>query len=302
MTTVRSKNRIRHTAGENIFDSANVVFMILICLLTLYPFIYVIFGSFSDSSKLMGHSGPLWGPVGFSTAAYTTVLKNQRVWIGYGNTAFYVVVGTVVNIIVTILAAYGLSRKNCMLNRYITLMIVFTMYFSGGLIPTYLQIRRLGLMETRWALIIPGALSTYNMIIMRTAMAAVPDSLEESAVLDGASKLQVMVRIMVPLIMPTVAVLMLYYGVGHWNSWYNAAIYLQASPEKHPLQLYLRQILITSNMGDMTGTGGTSDDQVALVETLKYSVIIVATVPILLLYPFLQRYFVKGIMVGSLKG
>ena len=296
----KNKNKIRRSVGENAFNAFNIVFMVFMCIITLYPFLYVIFASLSSPAKLMAHSGLMFAPVGFSTKAYTTVLNNPRIWSGYGNTIFYVVAGTCVNIMMTIVAAYGLSRKNCMLNRYITMMIVFTMYFSGGLIPSYLLIRNLGLMDTRWALILPGAISTYNMIIMRTAMSAVPDSLEESAVLDGASKLTVLVRIMIPLTLPTIAVLVLYYGVAHWNSWFSAAIYLQRSPEKHPLQLYLRQILISSQMGEMVGSA--SDDQEMLAETLKYATIVIATVPILLLYPFLQKYFVKGVMVGSLKG
>ena len=296
----KRKNAIRRSTGENVFGVFNVAFMVFMCVITLYPFLYVIFASISAPAKLMAHSGLLFGPKGFSTAAYTAVLNNPRIWTGYGNTIFYVVAGTAVNIVMTVLASYGLSRKNVMFTRYITVMIVFTMYFSGGLIPSYLLIRNLGLMDTRWAIILPGALSTYNMIIMRTAMAGVPDSLEESAILDGATKIQVLIRIMIPLILPTIAVIVLYYGVGHWNSWFSASIYLQRSADKHPLQLYLRQILISNQMGDMAG--GASDDQVMLGETIKYATIIIATVPILLLYPFLQKYFVKGVMVGSLKG
>ena len=167
------------------------------------------------------------------------------------------------------------------------------------MIPTYLVVRGLGLYNSRLALIIPGAINTFNMIIMRTAMAAVPDSLEESARLEGASHLQVLFKIMIPVTMPTIAVLILYYGVGHWNAWFNASIYL-SDPAKQPLQLFLRQILITANMGDMAGSS--SEDQALLAETIKYATIVVATVPILVLYPFLQKYFVKGVMVGSLKG
>ena len=200
----------------------------------------------------------------------------------------------------TVLCAYGLSRKGLMFNRLVTVMVVFTMYFSGGMVPTFLVVRGLGLYNSRLALIIPGAISTFNMIIMRTAMAGIPDSLEESARLEGASHLQVLFRIMIPVTMPTIAVLILYYGVGHWNSWFNASIYLK-DPDKYPLQLYLRQILIQNQMSDMSQTSA-SEDQALLAETIKYATIIVATVPILVLYPFLQKYFVKGVMVGSLKG
>lgn len=228
----------------------------------------------------------LLSPQGLSLDAYDSVLNNQRVWTGYKNTIIYVLFGTTFNIVMTVLCAYGLSRKGLMFTRVITIMIVFTMYFSGGMIPTYLVVRGLGLYNSRLALIIPGAINTFNMIIMRTAMAAVPDSLEESARLEGASHLQVLFKIMIPVTMPTIAVLILYYGVGHWNAWFNASIYL-SDPAKQPLQLFLRQILITANLGDMAGSS--SEDQALLAETIKYATIVVATVPILVLYPFLQN-------------
>ena len=294
-----ANNKIKIGVPERIFDIFNVIFMFLLCIIMLYPFLYVIFASFSEPAKLMAHSGMLLSPQGLSLDAYESVLNNQRVWTGYKNTIIYVLFGTAFNIVMTVLCAYGLSRKGLMFTRVITIMIVFTMYFSGGMIPTYLVVRGLGLYNSRLALIIPGAINTFNMIIMRTAMAAVPDSLEESARLEGASHLQVLFKIMIPVTMPTIAVLILYYGVGHWHAWFNASIYL-SDPAKQPLQLFLRQILITANMGDMAGSS--SEDQALLAETIKYATIVVATVPILVLYPFLQKYFVKGVMVGSLKG
>ena len=294
-----ANNKIKIGVPERIFDIFNVIFMFLLCIIMLYPFLYVIFASFSEPAKLMAHSGMLLSPQGLSLDAYESVLNNQRVWTGYKNTIIYVLFGTAFNIVMTVLCAYGLSRKGLMFTRVITIMIVFTMYFFGGMIPTYLVVRGLGLYNSRLALIIPGAINTFNMIIMRTAMAAVPDSLEESARLEGASHLQVLFKIMIPVTMPTIAVLILYYGVGHWNAWFNASIYL-SDPAKQPLQLFLRQILITANMGDMAGSS--SEDQALLAETIKYATIVVATVPILVLYPFLQKYFVKGVMVGSLKG
>ena len=300
MAQTNGSNQIKTGPAERAFDIFNVLFMFVLCIIMIYPFYYVIVASFSEPAKLMAHDGLLLAPQGFSTGAYQSVLKNPRVWTGYGNTIFYVVVGTVFNIVMTVLCAYGLSRKGLMFNRLVTVMVVFTMYFSGGMVPTFLVVRGLGLYNSRLALIIPGAISTFNMIIMRTAMAGIPDSLEESARLEGASHLQVLFRIMIPVTMPTIAVLILYYGVGHWNSWFNASIYLK-DPDKYPLQLYLRQILIQNQMSDMSQTSA-SEDQALLAETIKYATIIVATVPILVLYPFLQKYFVKGVMVGSLKG
>ena len=296
----QNKNKIKISPAERAFDIFNVLFMFFLCIIMIYPFFYVVVASISEPAKLMAHDGLLLAPQGLSGGAYSSVLKNPRVWTGYGNTIFYVIVGTTFNIIMTVLCAYGLSRKGLMFNRIVTIMVVFTMYFSGGMVPSFLVVRGLGLYNSRLALIIPGAISTFNMIIMRTAMAGVPDSLEESARLEGASHLQVLFKIMIPVTMPTIAVLILYYGVGHWNSWFSASIYLK-DPSKYPLQLYLRQILIQSQMSDMNQASA-SEDQALLAETIKYATIIVATVPILVLYPFLQKYFVKGVMAGSLKG
>jgi len=193
-----------------------------------------------------------------------------------------------------------LSRRNWMFQKVMVLSVIFTMYFSGGLIPFYLTVRDLRLDNTLWSLILPTAISTYNLIIMRTAFAAVPESLEESAKLDGASHFVILTRIMIPLVGPTIAVLVLYYGVGHWNSWFNAMIFLRDRSE-YPLQLILREILIQNSLNDMTMGEGMADREM-IAETIKYAVIVVSTVPILCLYPFLQKYFVKGVMIGALKG
>ncbi|HAN44860.1 MAG TPA: sugar ABC transporter permease, partial [Ruminococcaceae bacterium] len=261
---------------------------------------YVLAASLSDPFKLMAFDGILLKPLGFNIQSYKAVAQNPNILVGYKNTIIIVVAGTAVNILMTLLAAYGLSRKNLGFKRAITVMIIITMYFSGGLIPTYLNIRQLGMYDSLLSLIIPGAISTTNMIILRTAISGVPSSLEESAKLDGASHLQILFRIILPLVMPTIAVLILYYGVGHWNSWFSAAIYLK-SREKFPLQLFLREMIINSSMDAMM-LNTQLDDKASISETIKYAVIIVSTVPILLLYPFLQKYFVKGVMVGSLKG
>ena len=201
----------------------------------------------------------------------------------------------------TCLAAYVLSRKNVLFNGVITFIIMFTMFFSGGMIPTYLLVNNLGLTNTYWALILPTAISTYNMIIMRTGFAAIPESLEESAKIDGASHFTILFKIVIPLAKPTMAVIVLYYAVACWNSWFNAMIYLQKRRDLQPLQLILRGILIendTSNMQD----GNVGQDTESIAESIKYAVIVVATLPILAIYPFLQKYFIKGIMIGAVKG
>ena len=293
-----SSPKVKHSRGENIFNVCNIIIMVLFMAACLYPFWYVICASFSKSTLLMGNHSALVLPLGFSTAAYERVFHTATVWRGYGNTIIYVGVGTLINIIMTLLAAYFLSRKDLPGKTFLTIFIMFTMYFSGGMIPGFLNVQQLGLYDTRWALLLTGAVSTYNLIIMRTAMSSIDGALTESAMLDGAGHVTILFKILVPLCKATIAVLVLYYGVGHWNSWFNAMIYLD-DKSKEPLQMVLRQILILS---DMTDAGISSDDTEQLAETIKYATIIVSTVPILALYPFLQKYFTKGVMVGAVKG
>ncbi|MCE5170786.1 carbohydrate ABC transporter permease [Paenibacillus profundus] len=285
--------------GERIFEFFNILFMICLCLVTLYPFVYVLFASLSDPSWLVQQRGLIWFPHGLTWDAYRLVFENPMITSGYLNTLFIVVVGTFVNVFMTALGAYGLSRQNVMWKNPIMFFIVFTMFFSGGLIPSYLLVTGLGMLDSLWALIVPGAVSAFNLIIMRTAFQGIPISLEESAKLDGANDFTVLVRIILPLSLPVIAVMILFYGVGHWNSWFGALIYLR-DRELYPLQLVLREILITNSTDSML-TGAGAADKMPIGETIKYATIIVATVPILLLYPFLQKYFVKGVMIGAIK-
>ncbi|CAM4008687.1 carbohydrate ABC transporter permease [Paenibacillus alkaliterrae] len=294
-STMKMKQRL----GEKTFDFVNTLFMLTLILVTLYPFLYVLFASVSDPGLLAKNRGILFAPVGFSLRAYELVLNNAMIIIGYANTLFYVIVGTAINIFLTSLGAYALSRRNVMLKKPIMMMLVFTMFFSGGLVPTYLLINDLGMMDTRWALIIPSAMSVWNLIIMRTSFQGIPESLEEAAKLDGANDFTILFRIILPLSLPVLAVMVLFYGVGHWNSYFNAMIYLR-DRDLFPLQLILREILIT-NSTDNFITGVAGGDRYPIGETVKYATIIVATLPILFLYPFLQKYFVKGFMIGSIK-
>lgn len=279
-----------------LFDLLNGLILTAVALVTLYPFLYVVFASFSDPLKLMSNSGLLFAPMGFSLDAYVRVFENPSIYSGYANTFFYVVVGTLVNIVATCMAAYVLSRKQFMLRRFLTVMFIFTMYFSGGLIPSYLLIKDLGLINSRLALILPGAVNTFNLMIMITGFEGVPESLEESARIDGAGDWTILFRIIMPLAKPTIMVMLLYYAVGHWNSWFNAMIYLRDA-DKMPLQIFLRDILTRSQLGAMTGQVDVED--VGL--TIKYATIIVSTVPILCIYPFIQKHFVKGVMIGAVK-
>ena len=293
--------KIKYTRGENIFNVFNIILLSTFTLICLYPLLYVLFASFSEPARMFTYRGALIAPLGFSLESYQAVFKNPNIWIGYRNTGFIIAVGVTLNMVMTILGGYVISRTYLMFRKVITFLVVFTMYFSGGLVPLFLIVQGLGMNNTIWALIFPVAINTFNMIIMRTAFMAVPDEMEESAIIDGASQIRVLVSIMVPLVVPTLAVLVLYYVVQHWNSYFNAQVYLR-NRTLFPLQLMLRGILIESTTSDMTGGSSSTDDVVFLAETIKYAVIVVGTAPILFLYPFLQRFFVKGVMIGAVKG
>lgn len=297
-----NNNKIKTATSEKVFNVFNIVFMFAMMFVMFYPMWHVLCASFSDARQLSAHSGILLWPDGYSVSAYKLMAKNPMILRGYGNTLFILVFGLALNMLMTCLAAYVLSRRNVMLNKPLTIIIVFTMYFSGGMIPTYLNIIQLGLENTLWAVIVPGAISTYNMIVMRTGFAAVPESLEESAKIDGASNLRILWQIILPLSMATVAVVALYYAVAHWNSWFNAMLYL-TDRTKYPLQLILREILINNDTSSMvTAMDAGAGDSSFVSETVKYAVIIVSVVPILCVYPFIQKYFTKGVMVGAVKG
>ncbi|MGG3510156.1 carbohydrate ABC transporter permease [Paenibacillus lautus] len=291
--------RTSKSISEVLFDSANVILLCLLSIVTLYPFLYVLFASISTPAEFVQHRGILLWPRGFSLDSYRMVFENPNIIRSYMNTIFYVVVGTTLNILMTALGAYGLSRKNVMWKSTIMMLIVMTMFFDGGLIPKYLLVKNMGLIDTYWALIIPSAMTTWNLIIMRTAFQGVPDALEESARIDGASDWTILFRIIIPLSLPVIAVMVLFYGVWHWNKWFDALIYLR-DRDLFPLQLILREILIQNDTSSMmTSIGG--GDRMPVGETIKYATIMVATLPILFLYPFLQKYFVKGVMIGAIK-
>ncbi|MDU0332247.1 MULTISPECIES: carbohydrate ABC transporter permease [Paenibacillus] len=285
---------------DRLFNVVNYTLLILLVIATLYPLVYVLLASLSDPARLLAYKGFLWKPIGFSLEAYRAVLANPGIGIGFRNTLFIVVFGVTVNIFMTALGAYVLSRKNVMWNKVFMFIIVFTMFFGGGLIPMYLIVKGVGLLDSLWSTIIPFAVSTFNLIIMRTSFMGIPDSLEESAKIDGANHFTILFRIIIPLSMPVIAVMILYYAVDKWNGWFYASVFIR-SRELFPLQLVLREILI-SNSTDSMSIGASAGDRFQIGETIKYATIIVATFPIMCVYPFLQRYFVKGVMVGSLKG
>ena len=291
---------------QNALNGGDRAFMFIVYLIaivafavTLYPFLYVIAVSFSSTQAVYQGKVFLW-PVDVTLAGYQQVMKQQGLWTAYGNTIFYTVAGTFFNIIATTVAAYPLSRRTFCLRRVFNFFIAFTMYVSGGLIPSSLLTTGLGLYNSRWVMIIPGLLSTYNVMVCRSAFSAIPDEVIESAMIDGSNDWQTFVRIAVRLITPTLAVLTLYYAVGHWNNFFTALLYF-SKEELMPMQVLLRRVLIQSSSELITGMTGT-DDSAALSIQIRYVTIVIATLPILAIYPLLQRYFVKGVMLGAVKG
>ena len=292
-------SKIKASRGDRIFNAVVHVIIALIVLTVVYPLVYVLSCSFSSPS--MVGSGKVWLlPKGLTLIGYERVFKDSMIVRGYANTIGYTIVGTLINLIVTMPCGYALSKKTLPGRGVFMAFFMFIMYFSGGMIPTFLLVNSLRLYNTRAILVILGAFSTYNCIICRTAIQAVPESLTESAYLDGANDLIIVFRITLPLIMPTIAVLLLYYGVGHWNAWFPASIYLQDN-NKLPIQNIMRSILIANS--DLLNASGSETDKVDdFAETIKYATIVLTTVPVLCIYPFLQKYFVKGVMIGAVKG
>lgn len=289
---------IKKSIGRKVFELFNNLFMIVLSIITLYPFLYVLAASLSsDSFLISGNFGII--PEGLNFDAYKAVLSYPMLGRAYLNTVLYTVVGTAINLVMTVLGAYPLARQNLKGKKIITFLIVFTMFFGGGLIPTYLVVQRVGLYNTFWAMVIPNAIATWNLILMRTYFQSIPAEIEEAALIDGYGYFSILARIIVPLSVPSIATVGLFYAVAHWNSYFPALIYLK-SQELYPVQILLRQIVIqnsTEGVADSSTMGG-----VMFAENIKYAIIIITALPIICIYPFIQRYFIKGLMVGSIKG
>ena len=276
-----------------------------VLIITLYPLLYVISASFSDPIRVA--SGELiLLPVGFSLEGYETIFDYEPIWIGYRNSIFYTCMGTAINLLFTIPCAYALSRREMLGHNIIMFLFTFTMFFNGGMIPTYLMMKQIGLLNTIWAMLFPGAVSVMNLIITRTYFqSTIPKELQEAALIDGCSNTRLFIKIILPLSLPVIAVITLYYAVGHWNAFFNALIYL-SNAQLYPLQLYLRNILLEDMMLDLLGNDSEAMEalirRMQLKETMKYGIVVISSLPVLALYPFLQKYFVKGVMVGAIKG
>ena len=297
-----AKKKVIHSLNDRIFNTVNYAILTVILLIILFPLIYTLSASFSDPKMVT--SGKLYFlPVGFNLNSYREVFKNRDILTGYRNTLFITAIGTLANMILTVCGAYPLSRKDFYGREVLMMLFSFTMFFSGGIITTFLVVQSLGLMNSWAALILPGAVSTYNLIIMRTYfMNSVPYELQEAAYIDGYSNLGILVRVVLPLSGPILAVIALYYAVGYWNSYFSAMLYI-SDRSKYPLQLFLREVLIMNQAQNMLDASAEEMARQAMrAETIKYSVIVVSSVPMLILYPFVQKFFVKGVMIGALKG
>ncbi|MDF2650925.1 MAG: sugar transporter permease [Paenibacillus sp.] len=299
-------NAMRETKLDQIFVAINTVLLSGILIATLYPLVFVISASISDPD-LVNSGRMILFPKGISFEGYANVFKDSRIWTGYKMTIFYTLAGTIINLAVTIPAAYSLSRKDFVGKKVIIIMFMVTMFFSGGLIPTYLLMKDIGILNTIWSMLLPGATSVWYIVICRTYFQTnIPDELREAAVIDGCTDFRLFFSIVLPLSSAIIAVMALFFGVSHWNNYFSALVYL-SDKDLFPLQLILREILVKSEFNAQMLLIGSSDSEalgkeLRIAEQTKYALIIVSTLPVMLAYPFIQKYFVKGVMVGSLKG
>ncbi|MBO4367422.1 MAG: carbohydrate ABC transporter permease [Clostridia bacterium] len=297
-------NRIRATRADRIFVSVNIFIMLLILFVIIYPLWFVVIASFSDSQLVAVGKVLIW-PKGFHVDAYRKVFSDSRIMTGYRNTIFYTFAGTFLNVVFTMSLAYPLSRRDFVGRNFIMGIMSVTMFFGGGLIPTYLVYKQLGIVNSVWVMILPGLVSVYNCILMRTFIQGLPYELQEAAMIDGCGNMGMLLKITLPLCKPIIAVMVIYYGVSHWNSYFNALIYISNKKLK-PLALILREILITNSTTasemESAGSAESEADMRRVAEAIKYAVIIVSTFPMLCLYPFAQKYFAKGVMLGAIKG
>jgi len=296
-----AKIRINDSFGDKVFNVFNFIFASLIFIIVLYPLVYVVSSSFSEPAAVIAGRVRLL-PVGFSLEGYRAVFRHGQIVSGFLNSLWYMVVGTCINIVFTVLAAYPLSRKDFADKNKIMMYFAFTMLFSGGMIPTFLLVRSLGLIDTRWAMIIPNAFTIFNVVVVRTFFQnTIPDELLESSQIDGCSDFIFVCKVVIPLSGPIIAVQVLFYAIGHWNAFFNALIYLR-SPNLFPLQIILRNILLLNQLDDGMLDLADAAQREWIAALLRYSLIVVSSLPFMLLYPFVQKFFVKGMLVGAIKG
>lgn len=289
----------RNSIFESLFNWFTHIFLAVLGIITIYPIIVVISMSISDPINVMNQKVLLF-PKGFSLESYQYIMKDTEMWISYGNTFYYAIVGTLINVVLTILGAYTLSRKRFCLRNTIMIFITLTMFFNGGLIPLFIIVSKLGLYNSRWAVILPTAVSVYNLIVARTFFQNVPESLYESAFIDGANDFKIFLHIYIPLCKPIIAVLVMFYAVRHWNDYFNAMLFLK-DKSKQPVQLYLIRVVLENIMSSMELETAEDARRQLIAVQLRYTVIVTVMLPIILIYPFVQKYFVKGMMIGAIK-
>ncbi|QUC67387.1 carbohydrate ABC transporter permease [Aristaeella hokkaidonensis] len=295
MELTRRHTGIRVSPGRRAFVIINTIVLLLVSAIMLYPAIYVIAASFSEETAIL-RGDVFLIPVRAHVKAYQKVFVYPMLWQSYRNTLIYTFLGTAINLVLTVFGAWALSQKKMVGRRFLTLMCTFTMFFGGGMIPTFLVVKGLGLLNTIWAILLPSAVSTYNMILMRTFFRQIPESLVEAAELDGCRDFGVLFRIVLPLSLASLMTIGMFYAVGHWNSYFPAVMYLTTNKELNPLQIILRQVVLLNEIVE-----NASSTENVMAEGIKYATIVVAMLPMLCIYPFVQRYFVKGVMVGSVK-
>ena len=294
MEITRRHTGIRISPSRRAFLIINTIVLILISAVMLYPAIYVIAASFSEETAILKGDVFLY-PVRVHVKAYQKVFQYPMLWESYRNTLIYTTLGTAINLTLTVFGAWALSQRKMVGRRFLTLMCTFTMFFGGGMIPTFLVVKELGLLNTIWGILLPSAVSTYNMILMRTFFRQIPQSLVEAAELDGCRDFGVLFKIVLPLSLASLMTIGMFYAVAHWNSYFTAVLYL-SKPELYPLQIILRQVVLMNEIVE-----NASSNEEVMAEGIKYATIVVAMLPMLCIYPFVQRYFVKGVMVGSVK-
>lgn len=292
----------KKSKGERIFTIFNYAFMLLIIVICVAPLWHVLMASISDPTQVGVTNGLILWPLGnLDVTAYKLILRYQKIWLGYRNTILYIIAQCAITGVLTVIGGYIFSRKRFYYRNAFMMLISFTMLFNGGMIPTYMVVRKLGMLDTPLALLIPGALSVFNIIMMRTSMQGISDSLEDAARIDGAGEFTVMFKVILPLCKATLAVILLFTAIAKWNDWYTALLYLPTAKEFYPLQMFLREILITSS-DSMSNSASASEATALYKELIQYASIIVSTLPILCIYPFVQKYFVTGITIGAVKG
>lgn len=298
--TIGRKRQIQATQSDRVFYAINTLLLLITFLIVAYPIYFVIIASVSN--PLAVNSGQvILAPVGFTLNGYEKILAFSRIWLGYRNTIFYVILGTAIAVVLTVSLAYPLSRKDFRMRNPLMAMVAFTMFFGGGMIPTYLVINQMNLLNTIWAVVLPGAITAQHVIIVRTFFQSIPSEMVEAAAIDGATNFKVFLKIILPLSKAVVAVIVLYVASSLWNGYFGPMIYL-TDQNLYPLQLFLRQILLQNDMQGVDISAAAVAEQQETAQLIKYGVIIVSTVPMMILYPFVQKYFVKGVMIGSIKG